>query len=780
VLLSCIIFSALLTHAQPGVQNYLSTNGNKLIDKRGQTVYLSGINWFGFETGNMFPHGIWTRDMKSVLKQVKDLGFNTIRIPWCNQMLNPGSTIKIDSYGTDPYSGVSPMNAVEATKTKPIELLDIIVDWCQANNIKIVLDNHSKKTDGFLNEGLWYTDGYDENRWISDWVFLANRYKGKSALIGCDLKNEPHKSTWGNTNPLTDFNKAAERCGNAILQANPELLIFVEGVAEYNGENTWWGGQLKGAKDFPVQLSNNKKLVYSPHEYGPEVFVQSWFNNPTFPNNMNAIWYNNFDYLYQNNTAPLFVGEFGIKDQNAAGGKALTWFKTFMAFIGGKYSWTYWSLNPNSGDTGGILTDDWTTINQWKMDVLKPYLQPMIPNVVNTGSNQAPIASFTTDKTSGVAPLTIKFDASNSYDPEGGVLTYTWDFGDNSTGIGKIMSHTYTSTGLFRATLTVKDPQNATNNSFVDINVSTITNTSTITATAGPNGIISPSGAISVVNGTNKTFIITPNSGYQINDVLVNGTSVGAVATYTFSNVTANQTISVSFKIITSGGNCLLTRFGVPRATALPDANNLSYKKVYTIGQNPPNLSNVTNAVINWSLSNNGLWQLSFNTNNGVPTWWLDMRTSVQNFAQSQPAITFSGTGITNLDGNKYYVNYVDVNNIVFVEVTGKHAFYFSNSTIPPAGCSNVIEKSINHNVNHDIIKTYPNPVHDFLQVFIDPQTKINQIIIYDVSGRTVWQENVDVDFTKNTLNLNKLSSGLYKLVLKSDQEIFSKTILKE
>jgi endoglucanase len=780
----CCILSFSISFSQTGIQNYLSTNGNKLVDKRGQTVYLSGVNWFGFETSNMFPHGIWTRDMKSVLKQIKDLGFNTIRIPWCNQMLNANSTIKINSFGTDAYSGVSPMNEIEGTKTKPIELLDIIVDWCQANNMKIILDNHSKKTDGFLNEGLWYTDGYNEARWITDWVFLANRYKGKSAMIGCDLKNEPHQSTWGNSNPLTDFNKASERCGNAILQANPELLIFVEGVAKYNGETSWWGGQLKGAKDFPVVLSNPKKLVYSPHEYGPEIFVQTWFNDPTFPNNMAGVWNNNFDYLYQSNTAPLFVGEFGIKDQNANGGKALTWFKTFTKFMGGKYHWTYWSLNPNSGDTGGILTDDWTTINQWKMDVLKPYLQPLIPNVVNGGGNQAPIASFTTDKTSGTPPLTVKFDASNSSDPEGSLLTYSWDFGDTTAiGTGKTVSHVYATTGIFKAVLTVKDPQNATTTSFVNITVSSVITSSTITASAGANGTISPTGAVIVANGTNKTFVITPNSGYLIDAVLVNNVSVGAVPTYAFTNVTTNQSISATFKAVVVGNNCLLARFNVPRATALPNMSNVSFSKVYTLGQGAPNLSNVTNAVVNWNLSNNGLYQLSFNTNNGIPNWYIDMRSNVQNFAQPLPAITFAGSGIVNLDGNKYYVN-LDGSNIVLVERTGKHAIYFSNNTTPPAGCTNATtrfaSKSETESTELENLSAYPIPTKDFLMVDVSGVAKSKQIIIYDLSGKIVLQKEVNTSTSEDTIDMSRLSSGLYKLVFKADDNVTTKSVLKQ
>jgi len=72
-------------------------------------------------------------------------------------------------------------------------------------------------------------------------------------------------------------------------------------------------------------------------------------------------------------------------------------------------------------------------------------------------------------------------------------------------------------------------------------------NTYTITPTAGTNGTISPAAPVAVNSGTSQTFTITPASGYQVSSVLVDGTSVGAVTTYKFSNVTANHTISSSF-----------------------------------------------------------------------------------------------------------------------------------------------------------------------------------------------------------------------------------------
>jgi hypothetical protein len=79
--------------------------------------------------------------------------------------------------------------------------------------------------------------------------------------------------------------------------------------------------------------------------------------------------------------------------------------------------------------------------------------------------------------------------------------------------------------------------------------------TKTITASAGSNGSISPSGAVSVVSGANQSFTITPNANYHVADVLVDSVSVGAVTSYSFTNVTGNHTISASFAIDTQACN---------------------------------------------------------------------------------------------------------------------------------------------------------------------------------------------------------------------------------
>ncbi|TET31297.1 MAG: hypothetical protein E3J72_22855, partial [Planctomycetota bacterium] len=79
------------------------------------------------------------------------------------------------------------------------------------------------------------------------------------------------------------------------------------------------------------------------------------------------------------------------------------------------------------------------------------------------------------------------------------------------------------------------------------IGFGTGTPTFTIVATADAGGIINPSGNVPVIQGDNQSFVITPDTGYYVADVLVGGVSVGAVTGYEFVNVTADDSIAATF-----------------------------------------------------------------------------------------------------------------------------------------------------------------------------------------------------------------------------------------
>jgi hypothetical protein len=91
---------------------------------------------------------------------------------------------------------------------------------------------------------------------------------------------------------------------------------------------------------------------------------------------------------------------------------------------------------------------------------------------------------------------------------------------------------------------------NVTSNHIIAASFSVIPGTYTITSSAGSGGTISPMGAIALNQGANQTYTITANSGFLISDVKVDNVSVGALSGYTFSNITANHTITATFSVI--------------------------------------------------------------------------------------------------------------------------------------------------------------------------------------------------------------------------------------
>ena len=87
------------------------------------------------------------------------------------------------------------------------------------------------------------------------------------------------------------------------------------------------------------------------------------------------------------------------------------------------------------------------------------------------GVNQSPVAVATANPDHGSAPLTVSFSSDGSYDPDGTIVSYSWDFGDGTTSTEQNPSHTYNGVNKYSARLTVTDDQNATNTKAITIDV---------------------------------------------------------------------------------------------------------------------------------------------------------------------------------------------------------------------------------------------------------------------------------------------------------------------
>jgi endoglucanase len=340
---------------------YWHTSGSQILDAGNNPVRIAGINWYGFETSDEVVHGLWGQDYKTIVGGVKNLGYNTIRLPFSDQMVEGSKVPNQISF----YGSTGPINT-DLQGLTSIQVLDKIISYAGSLGLKVILDNH-RSEDGNSAEqnGLWYTSAYPESAWVNDWVTMANRYKGNSTVVGMDLRNEPHTqsystygtgSTWGTGNTATDWNLAAQKAGNAILAVNPSLLIAVEGISDWvNDSGTtvsdWWGGNLQAVATHPVQLSVANRLVYSAHDYGPHEYAQTWFNSSTTYASLSAVWDKNWGYIAKQGIAPLWVGEFGTPNgatdvSDSTAGSQGQWFSGIVQYLkSNNLSWTYWALN---------------------------------------------------------------------------------------------------------------------------------------------------------------------------------------------------------------------------------------------------------------------------------------------------------------------------------------------------------------------------------------------------------------------------------------------------
>src|SRR5215471_9457156 len=181
VLTLCVATAARSTSASAAGSGFFHTSGNQILDANNQPVRIAGVNWFGFETANYVPHGLWSRDYKDMMNQMKSLGYNTIRLPYSDDIFKAGTTpnsINFYQMNTDLQGLTS------------LQVMDKIVNYAGSIGLRVILDRHRPDASG--QTALWYTSSVPESTWIADLKALATRYLNNPAVIGIDLHNEPH------------------------------------------------------------------------------------------------------------------------------------------------------------------------------------------------------------------------------------------------------------------------------------------------------------------------------------------------------------------------------------------------------------------------------------------------------------------------------------------------------------------------------------------------------------------------------------------------------------
>ena len=415
--------------------DWLHAVGSRLYDKDGNQVWLTGANWFGMNCTENFPHGLWSADADELLSSVADHGINIIRFPISTELLlswmngEPYKPVGLTA-SKDPYYMFNPDFCDENGDTMDsMGIFDVLMKKCKKYGIKALIDIHSPAShNSGHNYNLWYyepsaadADNMAANSktgeeitydmWIESVTWLAEKYKNDDTIIAYDLKNEPHGkrgyngttcptdiAKWDDSEDLNNWAFAATECGNSILDVNPNALILIEGVEQYPKTEkgytydtadiwqasadvspwygAWWGGNLRGVKDYPIDFgskSRNSQIVYSPHDYGPSVYNQTWFDKDfTTQTLLDDYWYDTWAYINDQDIAPLLIGEWG---GHMDGGKNQKWMELLRDYmIDNHINHTFWCLNPNSGDTGGLLDSSFTVWDDEKYSLFEPSL----------------------------------------------------------------------------------------------------------------------------------------------------------------------------------------------------------------------------------------------------------------------------------------------------------------------------------------------------------------------------------------------------------------------
>jgi hypothetical protein len=448
------IFSA---SAQTGQAQFrVDANGN--ITKNGALFRVKGGSWFGLQgrhepssdttnpsgapmeqyMGNVF----WNSSSRTYDQDVAEfvsMGINTVRLPLVHQTLNAS-----DPQGMAPYlkntSSVVIANSRLALETvaKKLDaagisvLWDIhscsnYVDWRKGRLdarppwVDATRDNYDFKREdsscAASNNPPTVTriQAYNTSTWLSDLSTLAGMSTslGLNNVIGIDIYNEPWDYTWA------DWSALANQAYSTINAANPNILIFMEGISDTANNQDGitgnevtspsgvapapnWGGNLASAGANPPSGIPKNRLVYSPHVYGISVFVGKQFVDNSVPacvglsgddagnakcplilpaaSVLQAGWESQWGYLKAQGYA-VVLGEWGgnyawpggkasLRDQNRYSYVTdrtidQRWQNALVDYLLSKciLDNIYWSINPESGDTGGLYTTPYDPVS---------------------------------------------------------------------------------------------------------------------------------------------------------------------------------------------------------------------------------------------------------------------------------------------------------------------------------------------------------------------------------------------------------------------------------
>ncbi len=399
------------------------TVDDAIVDAQGKVVHLHGINWFGFNNGKTMLEGAETTDplggdFATVVLRLRALGFNAVRLPFSFKDLALPATPYAHSCTLPTTAAVAQSvaaggsaPALKALTAPPARTAGMCNDYLPSsstrarfiyvvqffihNGFYVLIDNHLREDDTVLTAG--------KDAWVSGWQALLRDLTAKDATIAphllVDVLNEPDNNgiAWaaqGGKPGLSDLYLAAIDG----MQAIAPCLFVVEGTGQ-SGINANWGdgfatdpallalGGMSDPSPFFSALAARpyvRRVVISPHVYGPLVttnFVDA--SGAGLFGRMSK----SFGHITKSGACvagvctryPVALGEFGSTFKDPRDVTALndiaTYFSNKAPANDGLHNaidnWFYWGWSPNSGDTGGLVQNDYVTLEANKVAYLR-------------------------------------------------------------------------------------------------------------------------------------------------------------------------------------------------------------------------------------------------------------------------------------------------------------------------------------------------------------------------------------------------------------------------
>ncbi|KAJ2907076.1 family 5 glycoside hydrolase [Zalerion maritima] len=372
------------------------TRGRDVVDRGGRKFVLASVNWYGASDERFVPGGLDVRHRREIARTVKRLGFNSVRLPYSDEMLYSNPVVDPDAVRANP-------------DLLGRKALDVFVETARAlsdEGVAVVINNHITSATWCCGadpcDSGWSNDdensiiggipgvsfcrvGQTEKQWVGNWMLVMSRLKDVEGVIAADLRNEV-RGIWG-TMPWNKWADAAERAGGRLMEMNEGWLVVIGGTES--------GNDLRGVRERPVRLfvttAGGKKgggdgegeeevmggresatrevkdrVVYEAHVYswsgwGSTEGRYARRKYDSFARSMRRNW----AYLVEENIAPVWVGELGAPRDPGVGDA--TYWHNLMRFLGeANADFGYWAINPrkphgNTTETYGLVLDDWET-----------------------------------------------------------------------------------------------------------------------------------------------------------------------------------------------------------------------------------------------------------------------------------------------------------------------------------------------------------------------------------------------------------------------------------